>query len=279
MNLYDFAYLQDVLRRRSGIMLTDKKMHLVESRLTPVMRRFGFKDVGSLLGELHYGHEALVQAVIEAMTTNDSAFFRDRKTFEEFRDIVLPTLVRDRAESKELRIWCAACAAGQEPYSIAMLLQDAKLAERGWNITLIGTDINTQMITRAQEGLFSQFEVQRGLSIRRLVANFTQDGTKWRVSDRLRAMVSFRTFNLLDSFGWLPDLDVVFCRNVLMYFDHKTRVSVLERVGEILALDGALLLGPAESLTGFSMGYDAAVRAPGLYFKSKPAPLLRIAAN
>jgi len=279
MNLHDFAYLSDVLRRRSGLALTDKKMHLVESRLQPVMRRFGFKDVGSLLKELHYGHEALVQAVIEAMTTNDSAFFRDRKTFEEFRDIVLPRLVHDREESRELRIWCAACAAGQEPYSVAMVLDDAKLIERGWKITLVATDINTEMITRAEEGTYSQFEVQRGLSIHRLVGNFTQDGTAWRVSDRLRGMVTFRPFNLLDSFGWLPDLDVVFCRNVLMYFEHKTRVSVLDRIGEVLASDGALLLGPAESLTGFAVGYEAAARAPGLYFKTRPAPLLRLASS
>ncbi|HUO97476.1 MAG TPA: protein-glutamate O-methyltransferase CheR [Rhizomicrobium sp.] len=279
MNLQDFQYLQEILRRRSGLALTDKKMHLVEGRLTPVMRRFGFKDVGSLLRELHYGHEALVQSVIEAMTINDSAFFRDRKTFEEFRDIVLPQLVRDRRETKELRIWCAACAAGQEPYSIAMLLDDAGLAEQGWRITIVGTDINAQMIARAEHGLYSQFEVQRGLSIRRLVANFTQEEAQWRISNRLRRMVSFRTFNLLDSFGWLPDLDAVFCRNVLMYFDFKTRMSVLERIGEILAPDGALLVGPAESLSGLALGYTAANRAPGLYFKTKPAPLLRLAAN
>ena len=277
MNLHDFDYLADVLRRRSGLLITEKKIHLVKSRLVPVMRRFGFKDVGSLLKELHYGHEALVQAVIEAMTTNDSAFFRDRKTFEEFRDIVLPSLLRDRAGTKELHIWCAACAAGQEPYSVAMLLEDARLLEDGWTVTLIATDINSQMITRAQEGVYSQFEVQRGLSIRRLVGGFTQEGTNWRISDSLRRMVTFRTFNLLDSFGWLPDLDVVFCRNVLMYFDHKTRVSVLDRIGDVLEPDGALLVGPAESVGGYAMGYVGAARAPGLYFKSKPPPLLRLA--
>jgi chemotaxis protein methyltransferase CheR len=279
MNSRDFAHLADVLRRRSGIVLTDKKMQLAETRLVPVMRRFGFRDLASLLRELHYGHEALIQAVIEAMTTNDSAFFRDRKTFDEFRAIVLPSLIRARSEKKELRIWCAACAAGQEAYSVAMLLEDVGLLDDGWKVTLVATDINSQMVGRAQDGVYSRFEVQRGLSIRRLVANFTQEGECWRIADRLRRMVTFRTFNLLDSYGWLPDLDVVFCRNVLMYLEHKARASVLDRIGDVLAPDGALLLGPAESVAGLVTGYTAATRAPGLYFKSKPPPLLRLAAN
>jgi chemotaxis protein methyltransferase CheR len=272
VNPQDFSYLAQVVRRRSGLVLTEKKTHMIETRLAPVMRRFGFRDVGSLLKELHYGHEALVQAVIEAMTTNDSAFFRDRRTFEEFKDIVLPTLMRDRAETKQLRIWCAACAAGQEPYSVAMVLDDANLALNGWNVTLIATDINSQMIARAEEGVYSQFEVQRGLPIRRLVTNFTQEGANWRIASHLRRMVTFRTFNLLDSFGWLPDCDVVFCRNVLMYFDHKTRLSVLDRIGEIMGPDGALLLGPAESMAGYTIGYAAEDSAPGLYYRSKPQP-------
>jgi chemotaxis protein methyltransferase CheR len=275
VNPQDYSYLATVLRRRAGLVLADRKAHMVETRLTPVMRRFGFRDVGSLLKELHYGHEALVQAVIEAMTTNDSAFFRDKRTFEEFREIVLPTLLRDRAEAKQLRIWCAACAAGQEPYSLAMILDDENLVMNGWNITLIGTDINAQMIARAQEGVYSQFEVQRGLPIRRLVTNFTQEGTDWRIADHLRRMVTFRTFNLLDSFGWLPDCDVVFCRNVLMYFDHKTRLSVLDRIGEILAPDGALLVGPAETMGGYTVGYTQTDSAPGLFYKNRPVPLRR----
>jgi chemotaxis protein methyltransferase CheR len=276
MNSHDFTYLANVLHRRAGIILAEKKTHMIETRLMPVVRRFGFRDLCSLLKELHYGHEALVQAVIEAMTTNDSAFFRDRKTFEEFRDIVLPALKDARSETKQIRIWCAACAAGQEPYSIAMVLDDAKLVDEGWTITLIATDIHSQMIARAQEGIYSQFEVQRGLPIRRLVSNFQQEGANWRISDHLRRMVTFRTFNLLDSYGWLPDCDVVFCRNVLMYFDLKTRASVFDRIGEILAPDGALLVGPAESTDGYALGYVPADGAPGLFYKSKPAPVRRL---
>jgi len=275
MNAHDYSHLANMLRRRTGIVLADKKSGMIETRLAPVVRRFGFRDLASLLKELHYGHEALVQAVIEVLTTNDSAFFRERRTMEEFRDIVLPKLMVERAATKQLRIWCAACAAGQEPYSIAMLLEDAGLAKQGWSITLIATDINAQMIQRAEEGLFTQLEVQRGLPIRRLAAHFTREGENWQIADGLRRMVTFRTFNLLDSYGWLPDCDVVFCRNVLMYFDAKTRISVIERIGEILAPDGALLVGPAESHFGYEIGYVAAESAPGLLYKNKPVPLRR----
>lgn len=275
MNSDDLAYLAHVLRRRTGIQLAEKKTSMIETRLAPVMRRFGFRDSGALLKELHYGHEALILAVIEAMTTNDSAFFRDRRSFDEFRDIVLPALLEERAETKQLRIWCAACAAGQEPYSIAMLLDDAKLIEQGWQITLIATDINSEMIGRASDGLYTQFEVQRGLPIRRLVQHFTQEEDRWRISEKLRRMVTFRVFNLLDSYGWLPDCDAVFCRNVLMYFGLKTRLSVLDRISEILAPDGALLVGPAETMLGYELDFVPADNAPGLFYKNRPVPTRR----
>ncbi len=275
MNQKDFSYLADVLHKRSGLLLTEKKSHLVESRLAPVMRRFGFKDICALLRELRHGHEALVSAVIEAMTINDSAFFRDRKTFEEFRDIVLPALLIARTRTKRLRIWCGACAAGQEPYSVAMILNDARLFAHGWTIDIIASDINSEMIARAQDGLYSQFEVQRGLPIRLLVSNCTQEGDNWRISEKLRRMVTFRTFNLLDPLGWLGEVDAVFCRNVLMYFDQKTRASVLTRIATILAPDGALLVGPAESVPDKTAGFLQTDQAPGLYYRSRPAPLLR----
>ena len=276
MDNKDFLYLADLLRRRSGLVLTQQKSHLIESRLAPVTRRFGFKDIAALLNELQHGHEALAGAVTEAMTINDSAFFRDRKTFEEFRDIVLPALLVQRAAKKRLRIWCAACAAGQEPYSIAMILSDCKLAAQGWTIDLIATDISSEIVARAVEGLYSQFEVQRGLPIRRLVTNFTQEGGNWRIAEHLRRMVTYRIFNLLDSYDWLQEVDVVFCRNVLMYFDQKTRGSVLERIGGILAPDGSLLVGPAESIAGLTSGLVQTEHAPGLYYRPRTlTPLLR----
>ena len=242
----DFAFLAQLVRRRSGLVLRANKPQFIEGRLTTVLRRFGFRTVGALIHELRHGRETLARAVAEAMTTNESSFFRDRAVFEKFRDAILPQLLERRAVSKRVRIWCAACAAGQEAYSIAMLLHDHKLVAKGWTVDLIATDFSSEMIARAEEGLYTHYEVQRGLAIRRLVAHFNQEGGSWRVHENLRRMVSFRTFNLLDSFGWLDDLDVVFCRNVLLYFDQKTKASVLEKLADTLAPDGVLVLGHTE---------------------------------
>lgn len=269
----DVAFLAQLLRRRSGLVLGASKADLVESRLAPVMRRFGFKDVGALVTELRHGRDALARAVTEAMTTNESSFFRDRPAFELFRERVLPELLARRAAARRLRVWCAACAAGQEAYSIAMILDDHKLAAKGWSVDLIATDINSEMIARAEQGLYSHFEVQRGLPIRRLVDHFMQEGPGWRISEPLRRMVTFRPFNLLDSFGWLDDVDVVFCRNVLMYLDHKTKLGVLEKMSEILVPDGYLLLSPVETVHGLSSAFEPAFDAPGVYTTARHATL------
>jgi chemotaxis protein methyltransferase CheR len=264
----DVAYLAQMLRRRSGLALTQPKPHVIENRLAPVMRRFGFRDLHSLVSELRHGRDALARAVTETMTTNESSFFRDRAAFEKFRDTVLPAMMSRRMASKKLRIWCAACAAGQEAYSIAMLLADLKLRAEGWAVDIIATDISAEMIERAERGLYSHFEVQRGLPIRRLVEHFTQEGSSWRISEPLRRMVTFRQFNLLDSFGWLDDIDIVFCRNVLMYFDNKTKTGVLDRIAEVLTPDGYLLLSPIETAQG-SSEYGAVDGAPGVYVKAR----------
>lgn len=267
----DADFLANMLRRRSGLVLTQPKTHFIKSRLAPVVRRFGFKDVDSLIGELRHGRDALARAVTEAMTTNESSFFRDRPAFEQFRDKVLPELLARRAATKRLRIWSAACAAGQEPFSIAMILSDRKLLAQGWTIDLIATDFNSEMIERGEQGLYSHFEVQRGLPIRRLVDHFTQEGGNWRIDESLRRMVTFRPFNLLDSFGWLDDIDVVFCRNVLMYFERKTKASVLDKIAEILAPDGHLMLGPLETAQGLSHAFAPADGVPGHYVKARGA--------
>ena len=274
----DLNFLAQIVRRRAGILLPPHKASFVEGQLAPVMRRYGFRTVDALLAELRHGRDTLARAVTEAMTTNESSFFRDRAAFEQFRDLVLPRLSEARAKTKRLRIWCAACAAGQEPYSIAMLLDDAKLAAQGWQIDLIATDLSAEMIARAQEGVYSHYEVQRGLAIRRLVAHFEEDSGNWRIREGLRRMVTFRQFNLLDSYGWLDDLDVVFCRNVLIYFGHQTKVDVIDKIAELLQPDGALMLGHAESLRGISDVFLPLERAPEIFAKSKAAAQ-RFAAN
>jgi chemotaxis protein methyltransferase CheR len=207
--------------------------------------------------------------VAEAMTTNETSFFRDRPVFEKFREFVLPQLIESRSHNKRLRIWSAACAAGQEAYSLAMLLDDQKLLAKGWTIDLIATDLNPEVIARAEEGIYSHYEVQRGLAIRRLVAHFTQEGGSWRINENLRRMVSFRAFNLLDSFGWLDDIDVVFCRNALLYFDQRTKSSVLEKIAEILVPDGILILGHTETPEAWTGAFAPVEGAPHIYRRSK----------
>ena len=265
----DFSFLAQMVRRRSGLVLPSQKAPLIEGRLANVMRRFGFSSMSALILELRHGRDTLARAVTEAMTTNESSFFRDRAAFDKFRDAILPPLLAARAKTKRLRIWSAACAAGQEPYSIAMILDDLKLQHKGWSVDLIATDLSPEMVARAEEGVYTHYEVQRGLAIRRLVAHFTQDNGNWRIDESLRRMVSFRQFNLLDSFGWLDDLDVVFCRNVLLYFDQKTKASVLERISDILQPDGALMLGHAEKPDTLAKTFVAVDQTSSIYVRAK----------
>ncbi len=243
MSPAEFLNLADLVRRRSGLMLTPDKIRFAESKLAPILSRFGFRESAQLYAELAHPREEIAQAVAEAMTVNDSAFFRDRIPFEHFREAMLPRLVKTREAQKRIRIWCSAAANGQEAYSLAMLLDDAGLAAKDWKIEFIATDFSAEAIARARAGVYSQYEVQRGLPIQLLVKYFTQEGENWRVIDRLRHMITFRAFNLLDHFGWLGMLDVVFCRNVLMYFDEHTKADIVRKIADVLAMDGFLVLG------------------------------------
>jgi chemotaxis protein methyltransferase CheR len=255
VNAADFSFLSDLVRRRSGLVLTQNKIPLANTRLLPVARRFGFKKVDALLRELRYGREPLARAVTEALTTNESFFFRDPHAFEQFEEVILPALLQRRANAKRFRIWCTACSMGQEAYSLAMILNDHRLAERGWEVEILATDINSDSIARAKQGLYAQFEIKRGLPVRRVVGHFVQEENNWRISDRLRRSVNFRSFNLLDSFGWIGEIDVIFCRNVLMYFDHETKSDVLRRLAQVLTPDGYLVLGRDEATIGYSTAF------------------------
>jgi chemotaxis protein methyltransferase CheR len=267
----DLAFLTRMLNRRSGLALTQPKRENIETRLAPVMRRFGFKDIGSLVEELRHGRDALARAVTETMMTNESSFFRDPASFDTFRDLVVNELLARRAATKRLRIWSAASAAGQEPYSIAILLDEMRLRAEGWTVDIIATDISSEMIEKAERGHYSNFEVQRGLQVRRLIENFVQENHGWQISEPMRRMVTFRRFNLLDSYGWLDDIDAVFCRNVLMYFDQRTKANVLDKIAEVLPPDGYLVLGPVETTQGLSTEFETVEGAPGIYRKVRRA--------
>jgi len=269
----DLANLADLLHRRSGLVVTADKTRLIESKLAPIARRFGFRDVSALFAELPHPPEELARAITEAMTTNESSFFRDRAPFEHFRDTMVPALCVARAAKRRLRIWCAAAACGQEAYSLAMLLDEMGLVAQGWKIDLIATDLSAEAIARAKEGLYSQYEVQRGLPVQLLLNHFAQDGTNWRIAERLRRMVSFRTFNLLDHFGWLGEMDVIFCRNALIYFDAHTKETVIGKLAEALASDGYLALGAKES--GVDMSAWTADRVRGIYVRPSAAQPMR----
>ena len=266
----DFQFLARLLHRRSGLSLTLDKRAMIARRLAPVMRRFDFKNAAALICELRLGREALAEAVTEAMTVNESSFFRDPALFANFAARVLPRLLAARMHDKRLRIWSAACAAGQEAYSIAILLSEMGLTRQGWNIDLIATDLSGEAIQRAVAGRYAACEMERGLDAHAM-RYFRRDGAEWLVDAALRRMVSFRRFNLLDSFGWLDDLDLVFCRNVLMYFDSATRLDVLGGIADCLAPDGALLLG--ENETPERAGFQPSPDGPGIYVKSRAALL------
>jgi len=271
----DFAFLARLMRRRSGLSLTPAKIDLVERQLTPVMRRFGFKDAAGLVRELRLGQESLARAVTEAVTVHDTAFFRDARMFGQFRDVLLPAMLQARMASKRLRIWSAACATGQEAYSIAMILDAMGLAAQGWSIDLIATDLSASAIASAEEGRYDAEAMARGLEPARHAGFFRPSGEHWCIAPHLRRMVDFRVFNLLDSYGWLDDLDFVFCRNALMYFDRAAKASVLERIADTLAPDGLLLLGETET-TEPLLNLYAETGTDGVYAKSR-APVTRLA--
>lgn len=252
MKNQDFEFLAGLLKDKSGLMLTPDKVYLLESRLTPLARKRGLDTLDALVMKLRTSRDdSLIKDVTEAMTTNESFFFRDNTPFDIFKNHVLPAMEKART-TKRLRIWCAAASTGQEPYSLAILLKEQWAKWQNWNIEIVGTDICTQVLEKAKAGAYSQFEVQRGLPIQMLIKYFKQEGDVWRINDDIKNMVKYRPFNLLDSFGMLGSFDVIYCRNVLIYFDQPTKKDVLERMSKTLAKDGTLFLGAAETVLGIT---------------------------
>ncbi len=253
MNVNDFELISQLLKKRSGLVLSEDKAYLLESRLNPVARKWGLSGFDELAQHVRKTNdEKLLVDITEAMTTNESFFFRDQKPFDQFRDVVLPYLLEHRAAKKSIRIWCAAASSGQEPYTLAMLLKEAEAKLAGWRVEIVGTDISQEILDKAKEGVYSQFEVQRGLPINLLVKYFTQVEDRWKLNDEIRNMVSFKNFNLLNSMSGMGQFDVIFCRNVLIYFDQPTKSQVLDQMAGLLANDGFLYLGGAETVLGIS---------------------------
>jgi len=266
MNSSDFEFLSSLLYKQSGLVLTPDKGYLLETRLQPVARSHGLNSIEQIVATLRSRRdERLINSITDAMTTNESLFFRDRTPFEQFKTVVLPKLLETRAAKKHIRIWSAACSSGQEPYSLCMILDELGAKIAGWRIEIIATDISSEMIARARAGIYSQFEVQRGLPVQLLVKYFQQDGDRWQLNEKIRKMVTFREFNLLQDPRVLGTFDVVFCRNVLIYFDQNTKRQVLEGIARQMAPDGYLYLGGAETVISITDKFQPVKGQRGMY--------------
>ena len=266
MTPHDFDYLRKLLRERSGLVLSAEKQYLAESRLLPVARKHRLANLADLVGQLKTtALSPLATDVVEAMTTNETFFFRDKIPFEHFRDTIMPALIASHSGRRRIRIWCTAAASGQEPYSIAMMLREMNRELAGFRIEILATDLSTDVLEKAKAGIYSQFEVQRGLPITHLVKYFAQVGEAWQIVPELRAMVSFRQLNLLHDFGHLGSFDLIFCRNVLIYFDQPTKSQVLDRLARVIEPDGFLVLGAAETVIGLTDTFKPMADKRGLY--------------
>jgi chemotaxis protein methyltransferase CheR len=261
----DYEYLRKLLKERSGLDLSADKQYLIESRLLPLSRKSGLAGISELVQKMKGGSADIVTQVVEAMTTNETFFFRDKLPFDHFRDSIMPEILQARASRKSIRIWCAACSTGQEPYSLAMCLKEMSAAIPGWRIEIIATDLSQEVLEKSKAGIYSQFEVQRGLPIQMLVKYFKQTGELWQINADIRAMVQHRQLNLLRDFSQLGVFDVIFCRNVLIYFDQDTKIDIFNRLARATESDGFLVLGAAETVVGLTDVFKPFPERRGLY--------------
>ena len=261
----DYEYLRKLLRDHSGLDLSADKQYLIESRLLPLARKAGIAGISELVQKMKGGAASLVTQVVEAMTTNETFFFRDKVPFDHFRDSIMPEVLKARAGRKSIRIWCAAGSTGQEPYSLAMCLKEMGAALTGWRVEIVATDLSQEVLEKSKAGIYSQFEVQRGLPIQMLVKYFKQTGELWQINADIRAMIQHRQLNLLHDFSQLGVFDVIFCRNVLIYFDQDTKINIFNRLAKATEPDGFLVLGAAETVVGLTDAFKPYPERRGLY--------------
>jgi len=275
MKIQDRELVAQLCAARAGIRVDVEKIYLIESRLSPVARREGFGSLGDLLTTLRESREDhLAWAVVEAMAHGETAFFRDPELFALFRDEILPTLAKSR-EGQPVRLWSAACASGQEAYSLAMIVEDQRAGLPGLKVELFGSDLSERQLEKAQSGLYTQFEVQRGLPIRQLVRHFEQAGEMWAISPRLRQMVRWRRVNLAADLATAGRFDVIFCRHVLSALIEPMRTRLLENLARALSPEGYLFLGLNENAANLDEAFQPVAGRPGLYARN---PAFRVAA-
>jgi len=252
-----FEYISSLVRQHSSIVLDSGKEYLVDQRLTSVAQEEGFASIEELAGWLRArSFNGVHLKVVEAMTTNETSFFRDFHPFEVLRRVTLPDLISRRGGERQLNIWCAACSSGQEPYSIAIVLREHFPALLNWNLRMLATDLSRKMLARAQMGRFNQLEVNRGLPANLLTKYFENRGIEWQVKDAIRKMIEFQVVNLTAPWPFLPAMDLVFMRNVLIYFDVQTKKTTLAKVRRLLKPDGYLFLGGAETTINLDDSFE-----------------------
>lgn len=248
MNLDDFHYIAKLVLERSAIVLDDNKGYLVEARMSSVCQEQGIDDIAALVVKLRASSGGPLQTlVVEAMTTNETSFFRDIKPFETLKIDLIPELMDRLKAERKIHIWCAACSSGQEPYSIAMALRETFPELEGWDITILATDLSAEMVERASKGSYSQIEVNRGLPAPLLIKYFERNGTSWQIREDLRRSIEFKQMNLIKPWPVIPPADILFIRNVLIYFDIEIKKQILANMRKALRPGGYLLLGGAET--------------------------------
>jgi chemotaxis protein methyltransferase CheR len=263
---HEFAFIAKEVKSRSGLVLTPDKAYLLETRLTPIARKEGFASLNECLSAARVRRDdRLLWVITDALTTNETFFFRDKTPFDQFKEAALPQLLAARGGRGKLRIWCAAASTGQEPYSLAMIIQEMRDAGKPIDAEIIATDISDRVLEKARAGLYSQFEVQRGLPVTHLVKYFTKAGDVWKISDKLKPMVRFQKHNLLEDPRALGRFDVVFCRNVLIYFEPDQKKKCMEAIAGTMADDGFLFLGAAETTMGVTDAFNTNPERRGLY--------------
>lgn len=253
----DFEYISKMVRDRSAIVLESGKEYLVESRLFPVIKQEGLHSFEALVKKISLNKDQRLQdMVVEAMTTNETSFFRDHHPFETLKNSVIPELIKKRQSTREFNIWCGASSSGQEPYSIAMLLKENFPELNNWNLNYIATDISNEMLKRCREGNYSQLEINRGLPATMMVKYFDRDGAHWQIRKDLREMIDFKILNLSEAWPYMPPMDIIMLRNVLIYFDVETKKNILAKIQKLLKPDGYLFLGAAETTINLNDSFE-----------------------
>jgi chemotaxis protein methyltransferase CheR len=270
----DYQFLRNLVYKDSAIVLGDDHAYLLEARLGPLAHLEGVADVTALVRVLQKASDpALRRRVVEAMTTNETSFFRDIQPFEVVRTTILPDLVKRRATERRLRIWSGASSTGQEACSLAMtLLEHQRDVALGWDVQIIGTDLSSRVVERAKSGLYSQLEVNRGLPATMLMKHFTRSGAQWQTSSAVQRLIDYRVMNLATAWPMMPQFDIIFLRNVLIYFDTETRRGIFTRLRNCLRKDGVLFIGGAESIREADDAFECVRAGSTHYYRHKTQP-------